>query len=135
MNQQNHTQGSSPAAPEEVDFIGRESDSPSPFLYFIRSVLQLCEIAHCHMSTTLVQLIDDIMLIGLGDQEELGILDTSLTHTHTHTNTHTRKRERERKVHVTVVEQISFSGKTHFCTSAFFAHWRRPIYIMEGNIP
>ena len=48
------------------------------------------------MSTTLVQFIDDIMLIGLGDQEELGILDTSLRHTHTHTNTHTRERKGEK---------------------------------------
>ena len=105
-------------------------------LFFtIRSVLQLCEIAHCHMSTTLVQFIDDIMLIGLGDQEELGILDTSLRHTHTLTQTHTHERERERKVYVTVVEQISFSGKTHFLHFVLFAHWRRPIYIMEGNIP
>ena len=37
------------------------------------------------MSTTLVQCTDDIMLIGLDDQEGLGILDASLRHTHTHT--------------------------------------------------
>ena len=84
------------------------------------------------MRTTLVQFTDDIMLTGLGDQEELGILDASLRHTHTH-NTYERKGER---VYVTVLKQTSFfSGKTHFLHLGLSAHWRRPIYIMEGNFP
>ena len=117
-------------APEQVDFTGRKSGSPSPLSLLLgQSSSSVC-LSHCCMSTTLVQFIDNIMLIGLGDQEGLGILDASLRHTHT------RERERERKVYVTVLEQISFfSGKTHFLHLGLSAHWRRPIYIMEGNIP
>ena len=70
--------------PEEVDFIGRESGSPSPPALVPGQSSSSLGPSHCCMRTTLVQFTDDIMLTGLGDQEELGILDASLRHTHTH---------------------------------------------------
>ena len=107
QNQQNHTQGS---------FIGRESGSPSPLSLLLgHSSSSVC-LSHCRMSTTLVQFTDDIMLIGLDDQEGLGILDASLRHTHTHTHTHTREKGRERSMLQSWSRFPSSLEKLIFCT-------------------